>query len=136
MLLKIRYDKFISNSRAMTSSVSSPQSTPNKEGPQVKHIESIILRSNFASFSVGMIDLMVLILTPGDKVPHPEGTTAYEIVARRITARDEEKWWKEPKNARSYCGVKTRMLIHGHNPAVEVPERRNKGCKRALKAIS
>ena len=44
---KIRYDKFISNSRTMTSSVSCPQSTPNKEGTQVKHIESIILRSNF-----------------------------------------------------------------------------------------
>ena len=100
MLLKISYDKFISNSRAMTSSVSSPQSTPNKEGPQVKHIESITLRSNFASFSVSMIDLMVLILTPGDKVPHPEGTAAYEIAARRITARDEEKWWKEPKKCK------------------------------------
>ena len=44
---KIRYDKFISNSRAMTSSVSCPQSIPNKEGTQVKHIESIILRLNF-----------------------------------------------------------------------------------------
>ena len=91
------------------------------------------LRWPSSSFSVNMIDpppalavtrlcldLMVLMLTPGDKVPHPEGTTAYVKAARRIMAKDKEQGWKEPRNAKSYGGVKTsgqKMPIHGHNVA-------------------